>query len=213
MDRYTLTWGSLGALSLLAVAAWWQASEPSMAPPAAAAPLSGGSATSLTDRAGSPPPLGLAAARLGQGSNPEMPLTPESTAGLSAATRSQPTGLLSPSFVTASLRALGSHGVRLNQPQVSLHTVQTVDLPTAQALAHWARRQGFTVRPPVKVLEHGGEVNWVLPIERHAVLEMAQILADGQRISLRASQAPGARYHSWQVPVEGRSTLGGAAQS
>ncbi len=121
--------------------------------------------------------------------------------------------VLSPGFVSASLQALSAHGLRLNQPQVSLHTVQTMDLPAAKALGRWARAQGFSVRGPVKVLEHGGEVNWVLPIERHAVLDVAQILADGQQIRARAQQTPGARYHTWQVPVGGRSTLSGAAQS
>lgn len=121
--------------------------------------------------------------------------------------------VLSHAFVSASLQALATHGVRLSQPQVSLHTVQTVDFSAAQALGRWARSQGFSVRPPVKVLEHGGEVNWVLPIERHAVLDVAQIVADGQHIRARASQTPGARYHTWQVPVDGRSTLAGPAQS
>lgn len=121
--------------------------------------------------------------------------------------------VLSPSFVSASLQALQANGLRLSQAQVSLHTVQTVNLPAAQALGRWARTQGFSVRPPVKVLEHGGEVNWVLPIERRAVLDVAQILADGQHIRNRASQIPGARYHTWQVPVDGRSTLAGPSQS
>lgn len=121
--------------------------------------------------------------------------------------------VLSQGFVMASLQALSAHGLRLNQPQLSLHTVQTVDLAAAKALSHWARTQGFSVRSPVKVLEHGGQVTWVLPIERHAVLEVAQILADGQQIRARAQQTPGARYHTWQVPVGGRSTLAGAAQS
>ena len=121
--------------------------------------------------------------------------------------------VLSHGFVSASLQALSAHGLHLNQPQVSLHTVQTIDLPAAKALSQWARTQGFAVRAPIKVLEHGGEVNWVLPIERHAVLDVAQILADGQQIRARAQQTPGARYHTWQVPVGGRSTLAGAAQS
>ena len=121
--------------------------------------------------------------------------------------------VLSPGFVLASLQALAANGVRLSQPQVSLHTVQTVDLTSAQALGRWARTQGFSVRPPVKVLEHGGEVNWVLPIERRAVLDVTQILADGQHIRNRANKTQGARYHTWQVPVDGRSTLAGPAQS
>lgn len=209
MDRYSLTWASLGVLGLMALAAWWQAAEPSASSP----PLTSPQVDASTKASGVSALTGWAAERMSAGSSAIAVGAASAQAELVAPTALQHEGLLSPSFVSASLRALAANGVRLQQPQVSLHTVQTVDLPTAHALGRWARTQGFTVRPPVKVLEHGGEVNWVLPIERHAVLEEAQILADGASISQRARQSPGARYHAWQVPVDGRSTLAGAAQS
>lgn len=214
VDRYSLAWASLGTLALAASVSWWLMStdvSPATQPTVSVSqPLAAdGSASGLWH----PPPA--AVSQPSAAAAPATTLAPaaEGHDGRAFPTATAQVGVLQPGFVAASLQALSGHGVPLHQAQVSLHTVQTADLPAAQALGRWARSQGFLVRPPVKVLEHGGEVTWVLPIERHAVLDVAQILADGQQISSRAQQTPGARYHTWQVPVNGRSTLAGAAQS
>lgn len=212
VNRYVLAWVSLAILAVAAASAWWALTQP--APPDS--PLWGNPHAAQTAPTAAstpglwhPPPAGQAL------KSASAPSTQPSSTTAQAADAQGLAGddVLSHGFVSASLAALSAHGLRLNQPQVSLHTVQTVDLPAAQALGRWARTQGFAVHAPIKVLEHGGEVNWLLPIERRAVLDVAQILADGQHIRARAQQTPGARYHTWQVPVGGRSTLAGAAQS
>lgn len=121
--------------------------------------------------------------------------------------------VLNPEFVATALQALSAHGLPLHKPQPSLHSVQTRDLDSIQGLLRWAQSQGFRVRPALKVLEHGGEVTWVVPLERHILLEVNQILADGEAIKAQLRHVRGTRYHTWQVPMGGRSTLSAAAPS
>ncbi|TDM06624.1 MAG: hypothetical protein C4K60_19160 [Ideonella sp. MAG2] len=213
VHRYSLAWVSLGALGLAALAAWWLAFEPPATPtPSPSETAQAATSTGLWQAAGKPPASPQTS--LSTAATVAPSATADASAHAATASAAAPdAGVLNHGFISASLQALAANGLRLDTAQVSLHTVQTTDLATAHALGRWARSQGFSVRSPIKVLEHGGEVTWVLPIERQAVLAVPQILADGHQIVQQVSQTPGARYHTWQVPLNGRSTLAGLPQS